>query len=298
VDCVLARDVGDALFAGALKRLIPGQKGKKRTFLFEMHEILYAMHQHAPGRRDWRATMEREKRILRRADGLVLLNSALEKPARESLGFTGPLIVEPNGFNPALFFPLPLLETGHPWPGPQDPVTLAYSGSLRRDKGVPELVRAMGKLPERFRLRIIGGGSDTAVRELEELRAAIPGGGERIRFTGQVSPGAVRSACAGAHIAVIPQQPDSDFFSPIKLFEYLALGLPVICTPLELFRDNQGTVHLAGDATAQGIASAAEELAANPALAGRLRVNGLQAAAARTWKARAARILDFAASLR
>jgi glycosyltransferase involved in cell wall biosynthesis len=240
-------------------------------------------------------TREREKQILRQADGLVLINAALEQPAREDLGFAGPCLVEPSGFNPGLFSPLPLPDA--PRPGTEDPVTLVYAGNTHKGKGVPELIRAMRDLPEHFRLRIIGGGSEAAMRELETLRDAVPGGRERIRFTGPVAQTGVRAACAGAHIAVIPQQTGGTFLSPIKLYEYLALGLPVLCTPLEIFRDYRDLLHMAPDSTAKGIAAAARELARNPALAEGLRLRGLRAAARHTWQARAERILAFADSL-
>jgi glycosyltransferase involved in cell wall biosynthesis len=253
------------------------------------------MHQREPVRNDWRETLEREKRIMRQADGLVLINAALEQAAREDLGFAGPCIVEPSGFNPELFFPLP--DAGDPRPGAEEPVTLVYVGNMHEGKGLPELIRAMGELPERFRLRIVGGGSEAALRELESLRAAVPGGRERIRFTGAVPQTGVRAACAGARIAVIPQQTGRTFLSPIKLYEYLALGLPVLCTPLEIFRDYRDLLHEAPDSGARGIAAAALELAQNPALAEGLRLRGLRAAAGHTWQARAERILAFADSL-
>lgn len=297
VDCVIARDTGEAIFISLLKRFLPGKKGKKRTFLYEMHEALYVMHQNNPGRHDWRVTMEREKRILRQTDGLILLSATLEEQARKALGFTGPILVESNGFNPELFYPLPLFDTAVPWPGPDDVFRLIYVGAMLRGKGVPELIDAMGKLPERFHLRIIGNPGGGIPKDCEELLAAIPNSGNRIQFMGQIPQSELRDACMGAHMAIIPQQESAGFFSPIKLYEYLALGLPVVCTPLPIFREKADCLQLARDSSSQALAAAISELAEAPSRAEDLRIRGLEAAKQHTWLARAERILAFANSI-
>ncbi|MDL2272288.1 glycosyltransferase family 4 protein [Desulfovibrio sp. OttesenSCG-928-I05] len=297
VDCMIARDVKDALFLARLKKSLAPIAKKKGPFLYEMHEALYAMHQNTPGRHDWRVTMEREKKILRHVDGLILTNGSLEAEARETLGYTGPFIVEPNGFNPALFSPLPLFEADCPWPGANDAVQLVYIGGMHKGKGVAELIQAMATLPERFQLRIVGTAIPSILSEMEELAATIPGADTRIRFLGHVPQTGLRDACAGAHIAIVPQQPHGEYFSPIKLQEYRALGLPVVCTPVDFFIGQGSHEHYAQDFSPAAIAAAAEELANSPDMARRLRDQGLVIAQNYTWVARARRILDFADSL-
>lgn len=297
VDCIIARDVKDALFIARLKQHLSRFGKKNGPFLYEMHEALYAMHQNTPGRHDWRVTMEQEKKILRHADGLVITNARLEPEARETLGYKGPLIVEPNGFNPALFFPLPLFAEPNPWPDRDEAVELVYIGGMHKGKGVAELIRAMGHLPERFRLRIIGPAQPAVLREMEELAAAVPDAATRIRFLGHIPQTGLRDACTGAHIAVIPQQPQGEYFSPIKLQEYQALALPIVCTPVDFFVSKSDRLYCAHDFSPAAIAAALEDMANTPDLAKQLRDQGLAIAQNYTWAARAQRILQFADSL-
>lgn len=293
-DIVFTRDVADALFVHRLRSLHSGGNG---LFLFEMHEVLFDMHERQAGRHDWRTTREQERRILSTVDGIIVVNAEIADRARAALGYSGPAIVEPNGFNPALFKPLPLFTPENPWPAAHDDVQLAYIGNMHESKGVPELIRAMALLPPRFRLRIIGGGSAAAESAMRDLAVSLGLREERVRFTGYLPQRELWRACLGCHMAVIPQQAGVSYFSPIKFTESLALGLPLIITPLAVFSERKHLAQAAEDCSPQGIAAAISALAANPEKAETLRKQGLAAAGGQTWQARARRIMDFAASL-
>ena len=288
VDAIIARDISEALFITSIRRFLP-----KSLFLFEMHEALFLMHTTQPGK-DWQKTQAREREIVERVDGIIVVNEHIATTAREALGYAGPVLVEPNGFNPDIFSQLPLFDTEHLWPANDAPVKVVYIGSLREGKGVQELVQAMQYLPERFQLTIIGSGSKESVKEVEALCASIPNSSERIRLTGHVAQKDLRATCAGSHISIIPQQGGVDYFSPIKFNESLALGLPLVITPLPVFNERKHLAYNATDCSPQSLAKAIAEIAANPELALRLRNAGLQAVKDHTWEARAQRILDFA----
>jgi glycosyltransferase involved in cell wall biosynthesis len=295
-DIIFTRDVSDALLLCRLRSLYGGKGGKKGRFLFEMHEALFAMHKDQPGKHDWKKTREQEKRILSAVDGIIVVNADIAGLARDELGYSGPAIVEPNGFNPALFKALPLFTPEYPWPDAEDEVHLAYVGNMHESKGVPELIRAMSLLPSRFRLRIIGGGNATAESAMRELATSL-GLKERVHFAGYLPQKDLWQACRGCHMAVIPQQPGVAYFSPIKFTESLALGLPLVITPLSAFSERKHLAQVAEDCSPQGIAAAISELAASPQRAETLRNQGLAASAGQTWLARAGRIMDFTAAL-
>lgn len=288
-----ARDIGEAVFLARLRQFF----GVRNRFLFEMHEVLHVQHQRPFSRFDWQTTRRKESTVFRSIDGLVAINEALVEQAGEYFGYHGPSLVEPSGFNPKLFFPIPLFSADAPWPDAEDEVRLVYIGSQRRGKGVKELMQAMALLPKRFRLKVIGGGDRKYVSDMRRRAREIPGWQERIEFTGQIAPNCVRTACLRGHISVMPQQETQGYFSPLKLNEALAMGMPLVATPLKTFGSHCDLLHFAKDSSPEGLAAGIEELAATPGLAERLRRDGIEACREATWKARASRILDFFMSL-
>ena len=286
-----ARDVMEGYFLSRLKSICK----REHKFLFEMHEILHLLHQEQK-QYNWQETFRKEQSVVRAIDGLIVTNGVLAGAARNIFGYAGPILVECNGYNPALFYPLPLFSDTYPWPGSQDPVELAYIGSLTPGKGVEELLDALAILPSRFKLRIIGSGKQDMTDKVQKKAASIPQGAERIRLLGHMPQVKLREACMGVHISVLPQQQEG-YFSPIKLNESLALGLPLAATPLPIFTAQKALMHMAPDLSPQGLATAIQELAASPDHASRLRAAGIAAAAGYTWQARARRILDFAAGV-
>ena len=292
VDAIIARDISEALFVASMRQFMP-----KSIFSFEMHEALFLMHTSQPGK-NWKKTLEQERKILTQVDSIIVVNENIAITARKELGYNGPVLVEPYGFNPEILSQLPLFDAEHRWPDADAPVKIVYIGSLREGKGVQELIQAMQFLPERFSLKIIGSGSKEICKITETLCASIPNSTKRICLTGHVAQKDLRAACSGSHISVIPQQGGIDYFSPIKFNESLALGLPLVITPLAVFNERKHLAHSAADCSPQSLAKAIAEIAANPDRALHLRTEGLRVVKENTWEARAQRILDFAQQTR
>jgi starch synthase len=140
---------------------------------------------------------------------------------------------------------------------PDDRPVVVFSGSFRPWHGADVLVRAAAKLPEVFFLFLGDGPSLQPTREL----ATELGVDERVLFTGAVAyeamPGYVKRATIGA----APYQPGrlgqmqlGFFWSPLKIFEYMAMGLPVVsldAAPLrEIVRPSEGVLVAEGDVDA------------------------------------------------
>lgn len=109
---------------------------------------------------------------------------------------------------------------------------VAYCGSIAHRSGVDLLVRALPLLAEDFpllRARIIGEGPalESVTRLAEDLGVA-----NRIEFRGLVASGEIPALLSGAAAGISTQREDvfgSLVFS-MKVAEYVALGLPVICS--------------------------------------------------------------------
>jgi glycosyltransferase involved in cell wall biosynthesis len=156
---------------------------------------------------------------------------------------------------------------------PPDAVVAAFVGSFRAWHGVESFVRAGLRLMTResnLYFLAIGGGP-----ELPAVRA-LGRGAARIIFTGAQPHAAVPGLLAMADIGVAPFAPAAYpplrafgfYWSPLKVFEYMAMGLPVVTpaiAPLDrIVREGvEGLLYPEGDEAA--LADAIARLAADPA---------------------------------
>lgn len=110
-------------------------------------------------------------------------------------------------------------------------VTVGFLGTLKPWHGVSVLIQAWAVLRDRgyrTRLLIVGDGPEytTLHADIEKL-----GLSEYVRFTGAVLPEQVPEWLGQMDIAVAPY-PNMErfYFSPLKIYEYMAAGLPIIAT--------------------------------------------------------------------
>jgi glycosyltransferase involved in cell wall biosynthesis len=162
----------------------------------------------------------------------------------------------PSGVNPDLFTPA---RTSRTWPLPEQSVHLVYIGALHYERNLMTLCRAVGKANSEgmaFSLLLVGDGSERA--ELERIAGGSDG---QIRVAKSVPHDQVPEILAWAHIGVLPF-PDEEKFrvsSPIKLFEYMAAGLPVLVTRIVCHTDVIGSgkyAFWAEDASEQSLVDA------------------------------------------
>jgi starch synthase len=166
-----------------------------------------------------------------------------------------------------------------------------FAGSLRPWHGVDTIAEAWallgGDAPE---LLVVGDGPS---RPLLETAGA--------RVIGAVPHAEVPALLGGADIGLAPYAYDApDYFSPLKLFEYLAAGLATVAADIpgvcEIVTEETAVVVPQGDARA--LADAVGALAADGARRRRLGEAGRALVAARhTWGHRARRILELADEL-
>src|SRR5829696_4505234 len=108
---------------------------------------------------------------------------------------------------------------------------IGFVGTLKAGHGLSTLVesfaKTIGEIPE-ARLLIVGHGP-----EKEQLDRDIGARnlGSRVHFTGAIPPESVPEMLASMDIAVAPYPPLTQFyFSPLKLYEYMAAGLPIVAS--------------------------------------------------------------------
>lgn len=203
--------------------------------------------------------------------------------------------VEHDGFDPALFAGRPgRIEARATLGLPEGVPVVVYTGGLLAWKGADVLVEAARALPDVY--FVVVGGMDGDVRRLR----ARAGGLANVRLDGFQLPTRVPLYLAAADVGVVPNRSkpaiSARYTSPLKVFEAMAAGLPLVASDVpslrELLLDGRDALLVPPDdpgALAQGIA----RLAGDAALRARLGESLSSRAAAHTWDARAARILDW-----
>jgi glycosyltransferase involved in cell wall biosynthesis len=162
-----------------------------------------------------------------------------------------------------------------------------YTGGLMEIQGVREMAAAFAMLPDGMTGTIAG---TFHPPELHHEIATLPGW-RRVRFLGQVPRTEILSAMDRARAGIVVNHPTPNYVDAYstKMFEYMARGLPVVCSNFPLWAEIVGDADCGipvdpRDATA--IAGAIRALNEDPALARRLGENGRRAVAERyNWEA-------------
>ena len=176
-----------------------------------------------------------------------------------------------------------------------------YVGQLYPWKGVDTLIHAVSASPRR-KLVIIGGTEEPGtgepdIRRLRQLAEQL-GVSDRIQFTGWVPYREVSRRLRDAAVTVIPL-PDSTFgryfTSPLKLFDYMAAGVPIVASDLPSLRDvlqHEANALLVPPGDPAALAQAVDRLLSDKALADRLAARAREDVQRYSWDARASSILD------
>jgi glycosyltransferase involved in cell wall biosynthesis len=252
----------------------------------------------------------RERRVWKRANAYVTITRALRDELTSRYGPRRRLFVVPDGVR------LPDAEKGRrgrndaiPASSPEEsqkttaPMA-AYAGHLYPWKGVDTFVQALALTPGIAGLIIGGHPGEGDFARVEGLTRDL-GLAVRLTMTGQVPPGEVRARLEVATMLVLPNTKSAvseRYTSPLKLFEYLSMGRPIIGSDLPSIREvltNEETALLVEAGDADALAGAMSRLASDPELSASLGQRALALAPDYTWERRAERLEDvFEAAVR
>jgi glycosyltransferase involved in cell wall biosynthesis len=244
-----------------------------------------------------------ERWTISQADAVVVVSAALREHALACGAKPERVQVIPNGINPALFCPAPREEAVRArWHLDGGPV-IGFVGGLRPWHGIealPDLLECLGRKHPGVRLVIAGDGPLRA-----ELERALDQRGLRGKavITGPLAHEEVPPLIRQFDLALAPYSPADHpfYFSPLKLFEYMACGIAVVVPRLgqiaEVVEDGEtGLLYPAGDAAA--LADCCHRLLADPTRRSELGRNAARVVRERfTWDANAARVVEMARNL-
>jgi glycosyltransferase involved in cell wall biosynthesis len=200
----------------------------------------------------------------------------------------------PNGVDPERF-PAALLDARE---AAVRPFTVGFVGTFKPHHGLETLVEAFAtlRLTQRdARLLLVGDGS---ARTSVEARLGELGLTDAARFTGAVPPDRVPDLLAHMDVGVAPYPARRSYVSPLKVFEYLASGLPVVASGVDQLAGllSDGDLALLVEPESAGaLADALGLLAREPERRASIGRAGRAAVLAHhTWDAVAGRILEIA----
>ncbi len=228
----------------ALERNGPFDLVYERYSLWSYAGMSYARGTHTPGLLEINAPLIDEQiahrvlvdrpaaeavldRVRNEATALLAVSNEVASYLNGLPGPGAPVVVVPNGVDPERFRP------GLPAALPSAPggFTIGFVGALKPWHGLPRLIDAfalLSRLAPEARLLIVGDGP-----EAERVARALGEHGvrDRAHCTGAVQPGQVPGYLASMDVAVAPYPMAEQFyFSPLKVYEYMAAGLPVIAS--------------------------------------------------------------------
>lgn len=142
-----------------------------------------------------------------------------------------------------------------------------YVGHIGADRGIREMVRAMGHLPDKCHATLyVAGRSVDAVFDVE---CPMISGREKVNSLGWQSRSEVADLLGKARAGLVLLHPIMNYVDayPVKLFEYMAAGVPVIASDFPLWRqivEDAGCGILVDPLDAESISEAMTWILNNP----------------------------------
>jgi glycosyltransferase involved in cell wall biosynthesis len=297
-DLLFTRDLGLAsLLVSVPRRLRPPVVYESHGYAPEvaaaLPDLVPTATRPSPGK--LRRLAAREARVWQAADGSVTITAALRDEMEARHGSRAHVAVIPDGVRLGRLPPTPVVRDSNA------PV-VAYAGHLYAWKGVEVLLRALARVPDARGLIVGGHPGEPDLARLKALATTLAIDG-RVTFTGLVEPGRVAELLKDADILTLPNPPSAistRFTSPLKLFEYMAAGRPIVASDLPSVREvlhHEIDALLVPPGDHEAMAAAVERLLADPALSARLAEAALAAAPAYSWDRRAERLDVFFAAM-
>ncbi len=227
-DAIILRNLKLAAHLLTLKGLPP--------MFFELHEVFaetYSENHQSRNfiqKRKLMKLQEQERAVYTNACGLIATTNGIAIDLIKIYSVSSPIAVLPNGVD------FHLASIAHSVK-PNAVQVLLYLGNLHPWKGIDVLLQAMCLITGAV-LHIAGGSRDR-IMQLTELANSL-GVGEKVKFLGSIEPLDRFGQIASSDICLLPSTTTAmggRYTSPLKLFEYLAMGKPVITSDLPAMRE-------------------------------------------------------------
>ncbi|GAB1715526.1 MAG: glycosyltransferase WbpH [Nitrobacter sp.] len=229
-----------------------------------------------------------ERMICRRLDGVIAATPFI----RDNYRAMGIRCIDINNFPM-----LGELETEAGWNNKKNEV--CYIGGMALNRGILEIIRAMEFLQSQTKLNLAGQLINTAVGSLS-LREI---GWSKVNALGFLNRDGVRRVLERSVAGLVTLHPVDTFLDslPIKMFEYMSAGIPVIASNFPLWREiveGHECGILVNPLDPLSIAAAIDRLVDNPDMARKMGENGRGAVKkSYNWHIEEEKLLGFYATI-
>jgi glycosyltransferase involved in cell wall biosynthesis len=173
--------------------------------------------------------------------------------------------------------------------------TIAYAGHLYPWKGVDLVIEAIAGMQDVHGLIIGGHAAEPDLARVQDVAKKLYCS-LRTTFTGMIAPADVAARLREADVLVLPNPSSAlsrEFTSPLKLFEYMAAGRPIVASDLpslrEVLTDGHNAV-LVEPGNPQALTAGIRRIKDDPELGRRLAAQALADVREYTWARRAERL--------
>lgn len=286
VDAIYTRNLKMARFLLNLRLNIP--------VIFESHEIFAQSFKEshdlsqAKNQRKYQTLLDNEHFVYQNAAAIVVLTSYLEEDIRRHYGVNTPCIVSPDGVDSVASRE----ALTSPSYTPANPASIFYLGSLHPWKGLPAAIVAMRNVSGAT-LSIAGGNAEQ-IAQLSAL-ARKEGVEQKVTFLGYVNPRDRFHEIAKHDICILPLTQTSiasRYTSPLKLFEYMAMGKAIVIADLPSIREavDESSVFFAESENSDNLGNVLQQVVNDREEAEKRAANALTLSGTFTWDHRAALI--------
>ncbi|MEB3830094.1 glycosyltransferase family 4 protein [Phormidium sp. CCY1219] len=238
---------------------------------------------------------------------LVVVLTSFIKKEFVAMGFPAEkVIVHPDAVDLSLFADLPDKQECRKRVGlPLERPIIGYIGRFRTmemEKGIPELVEAMAQLPlldGQEPLLLCVGGPMEAVPSYLELAHRLGVPEHRLQFVDRVPNNQVPLWMRACDVVTIPWQWtefSAYFTSPMKLFEYMAAGVPIVASNLPSIREvlqHKENAWLVKPGDALALANALKTILSDRSTGEKFVENARRQVREYTWIERTQKVLKF-----
>jgi glycosyltransferase involved in cell wall biosynthesis len=233
----------------------------------------------------------------RGADYVLVVTEVLAKRVEAAGVRRNRIVVIPNGINTDEFGGKPDGKGAKRGLGLEGKLVLGFTGFLKDWHGLDKVVELLARADPAWHLLIVG---DGPARDALEKQAKALHVSDRLTITGIVARDQVAGHVAAFDVALQPAV--VDYASPLKLFEYMALGRPVVAPAqaniMEILTDGEDAL-LFDARDPCGLGRAIERLCRDESLRRRIGESARRTILSRrlTWADNAARVSELFAGL-
>ncbi len=223
----------DVIIAFGILNAYLGMRQAKKNNIPFVYYLIDHLHTLLRGRFKRTIAKQFEKNTLKGADKILVINKGLRDYAAEMGGDINKISIIPAGVDPERFNPhVDGSAIREKYGIKKDEVLLFFMGWIYEFSGMKEVAESLSTTDyEKIKLMIVGEGDlyEPLVRMKSEKN--LDG---RFILTGRVPFGDIPKYLAAADICLLPAHKNEIMMNivPIKIYEYMAMGKPVIATEL------------------------------------------------------------------